>query len=128
MGFDAETGQLDVVPDVPAYGTKLRWTAPKLIARANQQVKGADRARANEWEIKSFGQPWNLPLSAIGRTFFNKAMWQADMMQIAAQDVHPPQHAGLKQEADAQKGSTSEWPADPSDDDIDDCRHCGRRF
>ena len=41
MGFDAETGQLDVVPDAPAYGTKLRWTAPKLITRANQQVKGA---------------------------------------------------------------------------------------
>lgn len=40
--FDAETGQLDVVPDAPAYGTKLRWTAPKLIDRANQQVKGAN--------------------------------------------------------------------------------------
>lgn len=40
--FDAETGQLDVVPDAPAYGTKLRWTAPKLIARANQQVKDAN--------------------------------------------------------------------------------------
>ena len=29
--------QLDVVPDAPAYGTKLRWSSPKLIAR----VKGA---------------------------------------------------------------------------------------
>ncbi|WP_329453195.1 DUF721 domain-containing protein (plasmid) [Streptomyces sp. NBC_01724] len=39
--FDADTGQLDVVPDAPAYGTMLRWSAPKLIARANQMVTGA---------------------------------------------------------------------------------------
>jgi hypothetical protein len=39
--FDPDTGQLDIVPEAPAYGTKLRWTAPKLIAQANQQVKGA---------------------------------------------------------------------------------------
>ncbi|MFE4540214.1 DciA family protein [Streptomyces scopuliridis] len=39
--FDAETGRLDVAPDAPAYGTKLRWTSEKLIAQANQQVKRA---------------------------------------------------------------------------------------
>ncbi|MDX3232536.1 DciA family protein [Streptomyces sp. ME19-01-6] len=39
--FDADTGRLDVVPAAPAYGTKLRWSAPKLIAAANEQVKGA---------------------------------------------------------------------------------------
>ncbi|GGU49314.1 hypothetical protein GCM10010211_11820 [Streptomyces albospinus] len=32
VAFDADTGRLDVVPDAPAYGTKLRWSAPKLIA------------------------------------------------------------------------------------------------
>ncbi|MFK0231070.1 DciA family protein [Streptomyces sp. NPDC090303] len=40
--FDAETGRLDVVPDAPAVGTKLRWSAPKLIAAANQAVQGAN--------------------------------------------------------------------------------------
>ncbi|MEU1458616.1 hypothetical protein [Streptomyces avermitilis] len=35
VGFDADTGRLDVVPDAPAYGTKLRWSAPKLTAAAN---------------------------------------------------------------------------------------------
>ncbi|UUS35078.1 MULTISPECIES: hypothetical protein [Streptomyces] len=25
VGFDADTGRLDVAPDAPAYGTKLRW-------------------------------------------------------------------------------------------------------
>ncbi|WP_435059728.1 DciA family protein [Streptomyces sp. bgisy060] len=34
--FDADTGRLDVAPDAPAYGTKVRWIAPKLIAAANQ--------------------------------------------------------------------------------------------
>ncbi|MBL1120875.1 DUF721 domain-containing protein [Streptomyces sp. 110] len=36
--FDADTGRLEVVPDAPAYGTKLRWSAPKLIAVANAEV------------------------------------------------------------------------------------------
>ncbi|MFJ3043864.1 DciA family protein [Streptomyces tendae] len=42
VGFDADTGRLDVVPDAPAYGTKLRWSAPKLIAAANETVPGAN--------------------------------------------------------------------------------------
>ncbi|WP_432003956.1 DciA family protein [Streptomyces sioyaensis] len=36
--FDADTGRLDVAPDAPAFGTKLRWSTPKLIAAANKQV------------------------------------------------------------------------------------------
>ncbi|GGM19773.1 hypothetical protein GCM10010129_75110 [Streptomyces fumigatiscleroticus] len=39
--FDADTGRLDVTPDAPAYGTKLRWSAPKLIEAANERVPGA---------------------------------------------------------------------------------------
>ncbi|WP_331720185.1 DciA family protein (plasmid) [Streptomyces sp. NBC_01102] len=42
VAFDAETGRLDVVPDAPAVGTKLRWSAPKLIAAANERVQGAN--------------------------------------------------------------------------------------
>ncbi|MFB7435095.1 DUF721 domain-containing protein [Streptomyces microflavus] len=38
VAFDAETGRLDVVPDLPAAGTQLRWSAPKLIAAANEKV------------------------------------------------------------------------------------------
>ncbi|MGP3635586.1 DUF721 domain-containing protein [Streptomyces sp. 24-1644] len=38
VAFDAETGRLDVVPDAPAVGTQLRWSAPKLIAVANERV------------------------------------------------------------------------------------------
>ncbi|MEV6132005.1 DciA family protein [Streptomyces violaceusniger] len=40
--FDADTGRLDVVPDAPAYSTKLRWSAPKLIAAANTKVPGVN--------------------------------------------------------------------------------------
>ncbi|MFK0050440.1 DUF721 domain-containing protein [Streptomyces sp. NPDC090741] len=39
--FDVESGRLDVVPDAPACGTQLRWSAPKLIAAANKKVPGA---------------------------------------------------------------------------------------
>jgi type IV secretory pathway VirB10-like protein len=39
--FDADTGRLDVVPDAPAVGSTLRWSAPKLIAAANQTVPEA---------------------------------------------------------------------------------------
>ncbi|MFF4935374.1 DUF721 domain-containing protein [Streptomyces griseofuscus] len=42
MSFDADTGRLDVAPDAPAYGTQLRWRAPKLIAAANEKVSGAN--------------------------------------------------------------------------------------
>ncbi|WP_426501634.1 DciA family protein [Streptomyces sp. D54] len=42
VAFDAETGHLDVAPDLPAAGTQLRWSAPKLIAAANEKVAGAN--------------------------------------------------------------------------------------
>lgn len=38
VAFEAETGRLDVVPDLPAAGTQLRWSAPKLITAANEKV------------------------------------------------------------------------------------------
>ncbi|WP_446038111.1 hypothetical protein [Streptomyces sp. SID1121] len=41
VGFDADSGRLDVAPDAPAYGTKLRWIAAKLIAATNERVPGA---------------------------------------------------------------------------------------
>ncbi|WP_394438678.1 DUF721 domain-containing protein [Streptomyces sp. SGAir0957] len=40
--FDSESGRLDVAPDAPAVGTKLRWSAPKLIAAANERVPSAN--------------------------------------------------------------------------------------
>lgn len=40
--FGAESGRLDVAPDAPAVGTKLRWSAPKLIAAANEKTPGAN--------------------------------------------------------------------------------------
>ncbi|MCC9707293.1 DciA family protein [Streptomyces sp. MNU76] len=42
VGFDADTGRLDVVPEAPAYGTKLRWSAPKMIEATNATVPGAN--------------------------------------------------------------------------------------
>ncbi|MFD9575716.1 DUF721 domain-containing protein [Streptomyces sp. NPDC059982] len=42
VAFDVDTGRLDVVPDAPAYGAKLRWTAPRLVAAVNEKVPGAD--------------------------------------------------------------------------------------
>ncbi|MEV6810248.1 DciA family protein [Streptomyces sp. NPDC051132] len=42
VGFDADTGRLNVAPDAPAYGTQLRWSAPKLIAVANEMVREAN--------------------------------------------------------------------------------------
>ncbi|MFD5557679.1 hypothetical protein ACFWIA_28045 [Streptomyces sp. NPDC127068] len=40
--FDADTGHLDVFPDTLVLDTKLRWSAPKLIAAANEQVPKAN--------------------------------------------------------------------------------------
>ncbi|MFJ8755255.1 DciA family protein [Streptomyces sp. NPDC102441] len=42
VAFDADTGRLEVAPDVPACGTQLRWSAPKLIEAANERVRGAN--------------------------------------------------------------------------------------
>ncbi|MFD5208586.1 hypothetical protein ACFWNF_16850 [Streptomyces anulatus] len=42
VAFDAETGRLDVVPDLPAAGAQLRWSAPKLVAAANERVRGTN--------------------------------------------------------------------------------------
>ncbi|MFF9425595.1 DciA family protein [Streptomyces sp. NPDC014746] len=41
-GFDEESGRLDVAPDAPAYGTKVRWIAPRLIEAANGAVPEAN--------------------------------------------------------------------------------------
>lgn len=41
VGFDADTGRLDVTPDSSAYATQLRWSTQKLIAQVNQRVRGA---------------------------------------------------------------------------------------
>ncbi|MEW5541421.1 hypothetical protein AB1339_27655 [Streptomyces cyaneofuscatus] len=42
VASDAEIGRLDVVLDLPADGTQLRWSAPKLVAAANERVRGAN--------------------------------------------------------------------------------------
>ncbi|MGW7752655.1 DciA family protein [Streptomyces violaceusniger] len=57
VAFDADTGRLDVVPDAPGYGTKLRWSAPKLIAAANTEALG--------WV--SVGRGGGLPAFSCGR-------------------------------------------------------------
>jgi hypothetical protein len=36
VGFDAEGGRLDLLPDSPAYATQLRMSTTRLIAMANQ--------------------------------------------------------------------------------------------
>ncbi|MFF3775742.1 DUF721 domain-containing protein [Streptomyces sp. NPDC002232] len=41
VAVDEKSGRLDVVPDAPAYGTKTRWIAPKLIEAANSTVPEA---------------------------------------------------------------------------------------
>ncbi|MBT2401511.1 hypothetical protein [Streptomyces sp. ISL-100] len=113
-------------------GVNKRQAANSTVGRISA---AADRARANGWEIKSFGRPWSLPLSAIGETFFSKVMWQADMMLVPVREVVVPQHAAAVAHADvpqqAQKspGEASDgWPPEPSDDDIEDCGGCGRRI
>jgi hypothetical protein len=40
--YDSDTGRLDVVPDSPAYGTKLRWSVQALVAAANADVPDAN--------------------------------------------------------------------------------------
>ncbi|MGW4359466.1 DUF721 domain-containing protein [Streptomyces californicus] len=42
VAFDAQSGRLDVVPDLPAAATHLRWSAPKLIAAAKEKMPGAN--------------------------------------------------------------------------------------
>ncbi|KUN75363.1 DciA family protein [Streptomyces griseoruber] len=47
VAFDADTGRLDVAPEAPAYGTKLRWSAPKLISAINTTVPDANVSTLN---------------------------------------------------------------------------------
>jgi hypothetical protein len=113
-------------------GVQKRQAANSTVGRISA---AADRARANEWEIKSFGRPWTLPLSAIGETFFSKVMWQADMMPVVGRDATVPPHAASTQSTalpqqtkSSPEATAAEWPADPSDDDITDCSDCGRQI
>ncbi|MFB7031532.1 MULTISPECIES: DciA family protein [unclassified Streptomyces] len=41
VAFDAETGQLDLMPDSPAYATQLRLMTPRIIAAANEMSAAA---------------------------------------------------------------------------------------
>ncbi|MFJ5294455.1 hypothetical protein [Streptomyces sp. NPDC088348] len=107
--------------DSAAYYQRGGVTKPQAANSTVGRISSAaDRARANGWEIKSFGRPWNLPLSAMGEIFFSKVMWQPDMLQVAAKDAHPPAHAyAAAPEVDA---------AELSADDINDCQQCGRQM
>jgi hypothetical protein len=106
-------------------GVNKRQAANSTVGRI---TAAADRARANGWEIKSFGMPWNLPWSAIAETFFGKVMWQADMMQVPLAAAHPPAHAWSApsaEEATTQPGASA---SDHPDDSITDCDGCGQRI
>ncbi|GAA1709389.1 hypothetical protein [Streptomyces yatensis] len=61
VAFDVDTGRLDVVPDAPSCGTKLRSSAPKLIAAAN--TKGARICTATKPGPTSDGR--TCPVSAV---------------------------------------------------------------
>lgn len=78
-------------------GVNKRQAANSTVGRISA---AADRARASGWEVKSFGRPWNLPLSAIGEVFFSKVMWQADMMPVAMDAAHPPLHSWPEPQSD----------------------------
>lgn len=106
-------------------GVNKRQAANSTVGRISA---AADRARANGWEIKSFGLPWNLPLSAIGQTFFSKVMWQPEVMDTLARDVQPPRHAAAPPQAALTLVPAPGVERELSDDDINDCRECGRRF
>ncbi|MEU9983728.1 DUF721 domain-containing protein [Streptomyces sp. NPDC050856] len=41
VAFDPETGQLDLLPDSPAYATQLRLMTPRIITAANEQASAA---------------------------------------------------------------------------------------
>ncbi|MEU6621896.1 DUF721 domain-containing protein [Streptomyces litmocidini] len=41
VAFDPETGQLDLLPDSPAYATQLRLMTPRIITAANQRAGAA---------------------------------------------------------------------------------------
>jgi hypothetical protein len=78
-------------------GVTKRQAANSTVGRLSGS---ADRARANGWETKSFGRPWNLPLSAFGEVFFSKVMWQPEMMDLTVKDVRPPKHALTQEPAE----------------------------
>ncbi|WP_432128042.1 DciA family protein [Streptomyces sp. bgisy082] len=44
LAYDSETGQLDLMPDSPAYATQLRLMTPRIIAAANETA-GASAVR-----------------------------------------------------------------------------------
>ncbi|MGW4851241.1 hypothetical protein ACWEPZ_08370 [Streptomyces sp. NPDC004288] len=71
-------------------GVNKRQAANSTVGRISA---AADRARANDWTIKSFGRPWNLPQTAMDEIFFSKVMWQPDMMQVPSREATPPPHA-----------------------------------
>ncbi|MFJ6355165.1 DciA family protein [Streptomyces sp. NPDC092046] len=57
VAYDPEAGQLDLVPDSPAYATQLRLMTPRIIAAANEQ-KAAGAAVVRTIRVR---QPGALP-------------------------------------------------------------------
>lgn len=75
--FDADTGRLDVAPDAPAYATKTRWSASKLIEAANRAASGvnvrtvnvlspATRAAATATSLATADAPAPQPVAPAG--------------------------------------------------------------
>ncbi|MET8820469.1 hypothetical protein [Streptomyces rochei] len=49
VAFDVDTGRLDVVPDAPAYGTRLRWSARSWSRPPTRRCAAQTSARCTSW-------------------------------------------------------------------------------
>ncbi|MFF5788571.1 DciA family protein [Streptomyces sp. NPDC012693] len=65
VAFDAETGQLDLMPDSPAYATQLRLMTPRIILAATEQ---AGAAAVRSVRVRQPGALPATPAPAPGKT------------------------------------------------------------
>ncbi|MGA5474395.1 hypothetical protein ACPCUK_37290 [Streptomyces arboris] len=96
VAFEAETGRLDVIPDVPAAGTHLRWSAPKLIAAANEKVSGAN--------VRALDVRAPAPVKAGPATA---------AAELADSRPHPPHWARIRRRAIARPSPPTAPPGTP---------------
>jgi hypothetical protein len=103
MAFDADTGRLDVAPDSPAYGTKLRWSAQKLVAASHECAPDANVLALHV-----------LPPTAVNASHAATAATSGEPMIASAPPA--PRDApsqGCRRALDAHRAAVPARPADP---------------
>ncbi|SHN26840.1 DciA family protein [Actinacidiphila paucisporea] len=85
VGFDAEQGRLDLLPDSPGYATQLRMSTARLVAMANQ---AAGRETVRSIRVLSPGTQTSAPAADVSQAAAPEPAWPVRTREEVSAGYH----------------------------------------